>query len=55
MIGEAKIPDTTSLSLFDQKVKHSVVQIPPFESIHSTHADAVKQHIVNVVNLKVCK
>ena len=55
MIGESQLADATCFTFFYQKVKHSIIQISSFKGVHSTHTDAMKQHIIDIVHLKVCK
>ena len=51
MVRKSEIPDTSGFTLFNQKIKYSVIQVSSFKGFHSSHADAVEQHIINVVNL----
>ena len=47
---ETEVAYASALALFNEVVKHAVVQEPTLKLLHAAHAYAVEQHEVNVVH-----
>ena len=52
MIRKTQVTYAASLTLIQHKVKQAVIDISLLKSIHAPHADAMKQVIVDIVNLQ---
>ena len=52
VVREAQVLDASGFALLHQEVEHAIVHVAGVQRVHSTHAYAVQQVVVDVAHLQ---
>ena len=54
MIGESEIANASRLALLNEEIENTILDVAILKLLHAaSHAHSVKQHIVDVIHLKL--
>ena len=53
VIRESQVSDTSRFAFGNEKIEHPVIEIASFQRLHTAHTDAVKQQVVEIIDLQL--